>query len=62
MTTRPQNDAVGKKLCRRLQNPASLVIQGFVLGAILSVTFHPFAEPLPIPPPATDIMVLSAQA
>ena len=62
MSTRPQSDIVRTKLRLRLQNPIVLVLQGFVLGAILSVTLHPFAEALPAPPPSTDEMQLSAQA
>ena len=62
MSTCSHSEIVRTKLRARLQNPVVLVLQGFVVGAILSVTLHPFAEALPAPPPSTDEMQLSAQA
>lgn len=53
---------VGRSLRTNLLKPAFLVLQGFAIGAALSVTFHPFAEPLPAAPESTDAMLLSAQA
>ena len=36
------------RLWKRLQNPFALVAEGFVLGAALFFTFHPFAEAAPV--------------
>ena len=33
---------------KRLQNPFALVAEGFLLGALLFFTLHPFAEAAPV--------------
>ena len=35
------------RLWKRLQNPFALVVEGFLIGALLFFTFHPFAEAAP---------------
>ena len=57
----PHGAGPAARVWKRLQNPFALVAEGFLLGAILFFTLHPFAEAAPVAPSSGGSLLSNLQ-